>query len=160
MTAESLTALIGTKGKPIVFTMERTALRKIADAVGDRNPLYWDDEYAARSKYGSVIAPPDFYGWPAKWGPDLPFMNSSDLGGVLFAAAAKLGYFRAINGGMESEFFLPIRPGDTLVVSSEIIGVEEKEGKKGGKMLFSTIETTVVNQNGDIVLKQRSNTIH
>ena len=160
MTSEGLKGLIGKKGKPVVYVMERTALRKIADAVGDRNPLYWDDEYAAKSRYGGVIAPPDFFGWPTKWGPNLPFMSVSDLGAILFGEAAKAGYFRAINAGMEAEYFLPVRPGDTLVMSGEIVGMEEKEGKKGGKMLFSTIENTIVNQNGDIVAKQRLNTIH
>jgi acyl dehydratase len=160
MLPDGLKGLIGRKGKPIVHEVTRTDLRKIADAVGDRNPLYWDDEYAARSKYGSIIAPPDFFGWPLKWSPNQPFVNSGDLSPVLFAEVAKAGYFRAINAGMESEYFLPIRPGDTIVITSEIIGIEEKEGKKGGKMLISTIETTMINQDGAVVAKQRHNTIH
>ncbi|MCX6007037.1 MAG: MaoC family dehydratase N-terminal domain-containing protein [Chloroflexi bacterium] len=160
MTSEGLKGLIGKKGKPAVHKVELSGLRKIADAVGNRDPLYWDDEYAANTRYGGVIAPPDHFGWPVKWGPNLPFMSSSDLGAELFMTAAQAGYVRAINAGMESEYFLPVRPGDTLVISGEIVGMEEKEGKKGGKMLFSTIEQTVVNQNGDIVAKQRIMTIH
>jgi acyl dehydratase len=160
MSSEGLQGLMGKKGKPIVYEVTRTDIRKIADAVGDRNPLYWDDEYAARSKYGGIIAPPDFFGWPVKWGPNLPFVNISDLSAILFVEATKAGYHRAINAGMESEFILPIRPGDTLVATSEIVGIEEKEGKKGGKMLISTTETTIVNQNGDVVAKQRHNSIH
>ncbi|MBN1374595.1 MAG: MaoC family dehydratase N-terminal domain-containing protein [Dehalococcoidia bacterium] len=160
MTSEALAGLVGKKSKPSIQTVELTALRKIADAVGNRNPLYWDDDYAARSRYGGIIAPPDYFGCPLKWPPNAPFINSSDLGAELFAAAAQAGYFRAINGGMESEYFLPVRPGDTLVISGEIVGIEEKEGKKGGKMLISIIETTVLNQNGDVVAKQRNTTIH
>lgn len=160
MTAEALKGLIGKKGKPSVHIVELTGLRKIADAVDDRNPLYWDDEYAKQSRYGGIIAPPDYFGWPIKWGPNLPLMAASDLGAELFITAAQAGYVRAINAGMESEYFLPIRPGDRLVISGEIVGIEEKEGKKGGKMLFSTMETTIVNQNGDVVAKQRIMTIH
>lgn len=160
MTAEGLKGLIGRKGKPLVFEVTREGIRRIADAVGDRNPLYWDDEYAARSQYGSTIAPPDHFGWPVTWPPDQPFVNISDLTAVLYGEAMKAGYFRAINAGMESEFFLPVRPGDTLVISSEIVGIEEKEGKKGGKMLLSTVESTVVNQNGAVVAKQRHRGIH
>ncbi len=160
MTSEGLKGLIGKKGKPTVTKVELSGLRKIADAVDNRDPLYWDDEYAAGTRYGGVIAPPDHFGWPVKWGPNLPFMSSSDLGAELFMAAAQAGYYRAINAGMESEYFLPVRPGDILVSSGEIVGIEEKEGKKGGKMLFSTIEQTIMNQNGDIVAKQRIMTIH
>lgn len=160
MASEGLKSLIGRKGKPIVLEVTRADIRKIADAVGDRNALYWDDEYATRSKYGGIIAPPDFFGWPVQWPPNQPFVNTSDLAAQLFIEVSKAGYFRAINAGMESEYFLPIRPGDTIVITSEIIGIEEKEGKKGGKMLISTTEATAVNQNGAIVAKQRHNTIH
>ncbi|MCX6004127.1 MAG: MaoC family dehydratase N-terminal domain-containing protein [Chloroflexi bacterium] len=160
MTSEALKSLIGRKGNPQVYEVTRTDIRKIADASGDRNPLYWDDEYASRSKYGGIIAPPDFFGWPAKWEPGLTFVNSSDLFAEMAVEIAKAGYTRAINAGMESEYFLPIRPGDTIVITSEVVGIEEKEGKKGGKMLISTIEMTMVNQNGDVVARQRHSGIH
>jgi acyl dehydratase len=160
MTPDALKHLIGLKGKPQVYEVTRLDIRKIADAAGDRNPLYWDDDYAAASRYGGLISPPDFYGWPVKWAPNLPFPNSSDLGPTLFIELAKAGYPRAINAGMESEFFKPVHPGDTLIITGEIVSIEEKEGKKGGKMLLSSMEYTVVNQNGDLVAKQRHNGIH
>jgi acyl dehydratase len=160
MTPDTLKHLLGKKSTPQIFEVTRVDIRKNADASGDRNPLYWDDDYAAASRYGGVIAPPDFFGWPVKWGPNLPFVNTSDLTIFLFIEMMKAGYLRAINAGMESEYFKPIRPGDTLIITSEIISLEEKEGKKGGKMLISSIESTVVNLNGDIVAKQRQNTIH
>lgn len=160
MVAEALKSLIGRKGKPAILEVTRTDIRKVVDAAGDRNPLYWDDEYAANSKYGGIIAPPDFFGWPVKWASNLTFISSSDLFTEMSAEVAKAGYTRAINAGMESEYFLPIRPGDTIIISSEIVSIEEKEGKKGGKMLISTIETTMINQNGDVVAKQRQSGIH
>ena len=42
--------------------VEKGAIKKYADAVDDHNPLYWDDEYAKNSRYGSIIAPPGFFG--------------------------------------------------------------------------------------------------
>jgi acyl dehydratase len=160
MISDELKNLIGRKGKPMVYEVSRADLRKIADAAGDRNPLYWDDEYAAGTRYGGIIAPPDFFGWPVKWPPAQTFMNSNDLFMEMAIEIAKAGYYRAINAGMESEYFLPVRPGDTIIFSSEIVAIEEKEGKKGGKMMISTIETTMTNQNGDTVTKLRQSSIH
>jgi acyl dehydratase len=160
MTPDALKHLIGKKSRPRIHEVTRLDIRKIADAAGDRNPLYWDDDYAAGTRYGGIIAPPDFFGWPVKWAPDQTFVNSSELEEYMFIELTKAGYNRAINAGMASEFYKPIRPGDTLVISTEIVSIEEKEGKKGGKMLLSSMETTVVNQNGDIVARQRQNGIH
>jgi acyl dehydratase len=160
MALETLKHLIGKKGVPRIYEVTRLDIRKIADAAGDRNPLYWDDEYAGATRYGGMIAPPDFFGWPVKWEPDMMFPNSSDLSEYMFKELAKAGYFRAINAGMESEFFKPVRPGDTLTMVSEIISLEEKEGKTGGKMLISTVEMTVTNHKGDLVARQRLSGIH
>ena len=160
MTPESLKHLIGKGSKPTIYEVTRVDIRKIADAAGDRNPLYWDDDYAAASRYGSLIAPPDFFGWPVNWGPNLPFVFFSESSEMLFKEIFKAGYPRAINGGVESEYFKPVRPGDILSISKEIVSIEEKEGKKGGKMLISIAEMTVINQNGDIVAIQRQTTIH
>lgn len=160
MVSDSLKNLAGKKSRPVVYEVTRNSLRRIADAAGDRNPLYWDDEYAAKSRYGGIIAPPDFFGWPVKWAPDQTFVNANELFVEMVIEIARAGYFRAINAGMESEFFMPVRPGDTLILSYEIVTIEEKEGKKGGKMMFSTMEMTVTNQNGDTVAKQRQSTIH
>ena len=123
MISEGLQKLIGRKSTPIVFEVNRTDIRKIADAAGDRNPLYRDDEYASNSRYGGIIAPPDFFGWPVKWAPNQPFVYSNDLAEQIFVEVINAGYTRAINAGMESEYFRPIRPGDSIVVSSEVISI-------------------------------------
>ncbi len=160
MISEQLKSLIGKRGTPVIFEVTRLDLRKAADAAGDRNPLYWDDDYAEKSRYKGIIAPPDFFGWPVNWPPNSTFVYMSDLSGQVFIEVAKAGYHRAINAGMESEFFHPVRPGDILIMTSEVIGVEEKEGKKGGKMCISTIENTYINQRGAVVAKQRHSAIH
>ena len=35
-------------------------IRKYVNGIGDINPLYRDKEYAAKSRYGGIIAPPAF----------------------------------------------------------------------------------------------------
>ena len=34
------------------------AIRKFADGIGDPNPLWSDEEYARKTRYGSMTAPP------------------------------------------------------------------------------------------------------
>jgi acyl dehydratase len=38
----------------------RIAILKFAEGIGDTNPLWADEEYAAKTRYGSVIAPPSW----------------------------------------------------------------------------------------------------
>ena len=66
MIPEEIKKLIGTSGHPTLYEVEKGAIRRFADAVDDPNPLYHDEEYARKSKYGSMIAPPGFFGWPLK----------------------------------------------------------------------------------------------
>ena len=44
-------------GKEVI---DRTAIRRYAQAISDLNPLYIDEEFAKKSKYGGLIAPPTF----------------------------------------------------------------------------------------------------
>src|SRR6201996_7260870 len=61
---DNLRALIGV---PIEDTVEpwnyeatRDAIRHYAHGIGDDNPLWTDPEYAARTKFGGIVALPSF----------------------------------------------------------------------------------------------------
>ena len=57
MLPEEITAFIGKSEETVIMEVEKGAIKKFADAVDDPNPLYWDEEYARGSRYGSIIAP-------------------------------------------------------------------------------------------------------
>ena len=38
----------------------RIAIQKFADGIGDTNPLWTDPEYAAKTRYGAIVAPPSW----------------------------------------------------------------------------------------------------
>ena len=69
-------------------------------------------------------------------------------------AFTNAGFPLMLNAGTEFELFQPICPEDTLVASSRIADIYEREGKTGA-MLFGILESTYVNQNDDIVAKVR-----
>src|SRR5690606_33229740 len=52
------------------FPVDRTAILAFAAAIGETNPIYWDEAYAARTPLGGVIAPPTFAIASAHWNPD------------------------------------------------------------------------------------------
>ncbi|MGZ6550894.1 MAG: FAS1-like dehydratase domain-containing protein, partial [Tumebacillaceae bacterium] len=52
--------LIGRSSRPVQNEVEKGAIRKFAEAIGDPNPLYRDPEYAVNTRYGKIIAPPTF----------------------------------------------------------------------------------------------------
>ena len=144
---------VGLTNDPIVYEIERGAIKRFAQAVGDSNPLWCDDEYARNTKFGSVICPPGFFGWTAKPVPMLSGPMVQMMGE--FAAA---GFPGVLDGGIEYEIFYPIRPGDVLVASAKVADIYEKEGRTG-MSLFGVLETTYTNQNGDVVTKARMTVI-
>ncbi len=156
MLPEEVTKFIGKSGDVRITEVDKGAIRRYAEAIDDPNPLYGDEEYARNSKYGSIIAPPAFFGWPTKWGRREP-LSSEDPGEGIRAALRKVGYTNpaGVNAGEEYDFFRPVRPGDTLVATTTIKDVREREGRTGGKMVFIVRETTFINQNGDLVAKAR-----
>lgn len=163
MLPEEITQFIGKETGTSIFEVERETIRRFADAVDDPNPLYWDEEYAKKSRYGSIIAPPGFIsspwfsGRPTKWGGR--DTTSAEETRELMLALIKVGYGRVLDGGMEYEFFAPVRAGDTITASSVIKDIIGREGRTG-KMAFLFTETTYTNQNGEVVAKARGTSIH
>ena len=163
MLPEEVSKFIGQTVGSSVFEIEKEVIRRFADAVDDSNPFYWDEEYAKKSKHGSIIAPPGFISspWfsnrPSKW--PARGATSSEVTSGIRPALAKAGFSRVLDGGMEYEFFTPAKAGDTITASSVIKDIIERSGATG-KMAFLFTETTYTNQNGELVAKARSTSIH
>lgn len=145
MVPDSLKQYIGKVDPPHLREVEKGAIRRYADAVGDDNPLYHDEEYAKKSRYGCIIAPPGFFGWAKK-----TISSSEGLVGLI-GAMIEAGYAGILDGGMAYDFYLPVRVGDTLVVSPKVADITLKEGKT--KMMILRFEASYTNQNGDLVAK-------
>ena len=157
MTAEQVNKLIGKTGDSVIMEVEKGAIRKYADAVEDHNPIYWDEEYARNSRYGSITAPPGFFGWPTKWTKSRPTFTK--IREEMVDTLAQAGYSRLVDAGIEYDFFHPVRAGDTLTALPRIMSISERESK-GGKLLLSIVETAYTNQNGELVAKARQTLIH
>ena len=138
---DEMKALIGVEGAPSVLEVEKGAIKMFAQAIDDPNPLWQDEEYARKTKYGGIIAPPVFL--------------CSLRAGMAQGVERKTPFTRVLAGGDELEYFKPVKPGDTITAVSKITEYSEREGKRG-KMLFTIIETTFKNQRGEVVVIGRS----
>src|SRR5690625_7484788 len=53
-------SVIGLTGEKYTFDVEKRHVKQFAEAIGDTNPLYTDEEYASKSAYGQLVVPPTF----------------------------------------------------------------------------------------------------
>lgn len=146
MIPDEFKQFVGTLDPPHVKVVERGAIRRYAEAVGDDDPLYHNLEYARELGHADIVAPPGFFGWTVGTVPPLEAVMG------LMTAVVNAGYYRILDAGMSFDFFLPVRAGDVLVASPRVADVEEKQGKSG-TMIMCSFETAYLNQNGDVVAK-------
>ena len=94
---------LGVESAPVSYDVEKGAIRKFAEAIGDEDPIYLDEQAAQAAGFKTIIAPPTFLcTFRAQELPDL-----------------KLLYGRVrLNGGNEYEYYQPISAGDALAPSS------------------------------------------
>jgi len=114
--------------KPVVREVEKGAIQRFARAIEDPNPLWQDEEYAKKARYGGIIAPPVF---PNSLQPEGAISLAAQERLLEIAGPGKTGMV----GGAEYEWFQPIRPGDVITVTSKVVDAREREGKLG-KMLI------------------------
>jgi len=141
---DEMRKLIGVTLETVVFKVEEGAIQRYAKAIGDPNPLFNDPDFASKTKYGRLLAPPGFTGWPVKAGWDMFKLVES-----LVKAGAPP---RILDGGVEFEFFEPVGTGDVLTATTKIANMTERETSLG-KTMFTTVEVTFVNQKGNVALK-------
>jgi acyl dehydratase len=129
------------------FPVEASDIRRWAIAVHwpqTPPPIYWDEDYARTTRWGGIIAPPEFnpFAWPidrdaaTEWRPYAPEPGEPGQ--------------RLLNGGRKSVFALPIRPGDVIRARRRVRGYTEREGRFG-TMLYVEMERELVNQHDELV---------
>ncbi len=143
LTEEMRRAAIGLESDPKTIEVEKGAIIKFAEAIGDENPVYNDEEAARASRRGGLIAPPTFLRSAVSARPELPF---------------EVPFERLLDGGSDWEYFEPVRPGDRITAVSRIEDINERNGRIG-LMLISTIIITYTNQFGQVVATQTNTSI-
>ncbi len=127
-------------------------LQRFAIAVGDLNPLYFDDEAARRAGYPGIVAPPNYLSSIFGWGAGPAEKDLREDGTMpTDVAFIPLPGARLMGGGQELEFVQPVRPGDEITLERRLVDVERREGRSGVLTLLKT-EKRYMNQRSELLL--------
>lgn len=127
-----------------VVEIEKGMIERFVTAIEDPNPLWSDEEFAKKSRYHSIIAPPSFvYG--------LNYFGKPPIESFMELQPFKLDtLMKYLDGGIECEFFKVIRPGDILFSTITLANLYERSGSSG-KMLFTVYRVKWTNQKGEMI---------
>ncbi len=144
------------------FPVEAGHILMFARAIGDTNPLYTDSEAAARSEAGGVVAPPTFTQASSQFDPE--YMHRPKPGHAWVGSgreptgiprAEKASGGGSLHAEQHFEFHQPVLAGDVLSIEKEEGAAWEKEGRRGGRLLFREFITRFRNQHGELVVTAR-----
>ena len=148
---DEMRAAIGKQVASATLEVEKTGCRMFARAVGHKDLIYYDEEYAKSKGYRNIVAPPGFLGTPV-FNPGKAESTVNLLGGF------GIPYSRFLNGGNEYEYIDTICAGDTITSSTKIADFQERTGGMG-PMLITIIQVDYKNQDGKLVAIGRNTTL-
>jgi len=135
-------------------------IRHWVDALDDRNPIYLDEEAAASTRFGGIVAPPAML---QAWSMPRPKIEGiAERGGAPDDITSdnpiipldEAGYVGTLATNSELEFLRYLRPGDHLHVASEVESISALKTTSLGKGYFVTWVTTYFDQNDEVVGRQ------
>ena len=149
---EDLEAMVGDSKRTVEGL--RVAPGKVAEfarAVRDDNPAHYDAKAAADRGFDAVPAPLTFTRVSA-----FPHNRPEGVEGTGFDLGLEPV---VIHGEQAYEFERPLVAGDVLDGETTLAEVYQREGRRGGTMTFVEYETAYYDQDGDLVVTDRSTAI-
>ncbi len=149
-------------GAPAVAPDEvnRPMIRHWVDALDDRNPVYLDDQLAATTRFGGIVAPPAML---QAWTMPRPRIEGiAERGGAPDEIASDnpiralddAGYVGTLATNSELEFERYLRPGDLLRTSTELETLSDRKTTALGQGYFVTWVTTYTDREDQVVGRQ------
>ncbi len=141
------------------FPVDRTAVMLFARALLDIRPEFSDPDAAETKALGGIVVPPTFVQSSAHWQPDYGLDLTRPRKGpppVRGGGGGGGGVGRGLHAEQHYEYHHPIHTGDTLTVTSRPGERWERQGRRGGKLLFSESITEYRNQDGVLCVTARS----
>lgn len=137
---------------PVTVEIDRRESQRYAYAVGDVNPVYFDEAAARAAGHRTIIAPPTFVTHAVV--PPRPNEELREDGLWRDVARVRLDVERMMFGGEEWDFLEPVCVGDSVTAETRLADVDQKDGSKG-PFVRVVRETTFTNQDGTVVARSR-----
>jgi acyl dehydratase len=139
------TEAIGKRSQKVKCIVERGAVRKFAESIGDLHPIFIDEKTGERSRYGRNIAPPTF-------------PRVFDYGVIEELSLPAKGL---IHGEQTFHYERPLFVGEEIYCSQEVKKYYERKGKQGymgflvikrygetseGELIFTDEQVVIINE--------------
>lgn len=133
-------SLIGSSVAPFFVEIEKGAIRRFAEAIGERANMYFDEAAAKSLGYPGIVAPPTF---PTTFRPPVKpaWIQGLDEG-------------RFLAGEQGFRYRRPIVAGDRLQCELRFVDVQDKRSSKGTMELIVQ-DLVVTSTSGDLVCVNR-----
>ena len=122
-------------------------IRRAGDGIGDCNPLWRDEQHAAKSRFGMITAMPSFV-----------YSTSLGVGAAIQGNIhpARTRDFAMNYAGGELEIYRPIWLGDTITCHEQVGPVVRKESGRIGPFCICTGLVSYFNQRHELVATKRT----
>jgi len=137
-----------------LLIMTSSDIRRYADATGDRNPLWFDDEYAKSAGYKGRLLPPTLVGWVPFSLRENPDGSSAQAPDLRRQIPVPENYTNVRNAGSETEWLQPAYPGEQLSTQSCLVDIVACQGR-AGLGIYITQEEQILNARDEMVLRRR-----
>lgn len=149
------------------FPIEAGHVLTFARAIGDT--AYSDERFAADG-FSGAVAPPTFVqasaqfdpDYPLRPRPDAPWMGSpapTPIDAVEAEVAIPDSGSQVLHAEQSYEFVRPVRVGDVLTATTRDGKTWEKDGRRGGRMVFGELITEYRDAAGDLVVTATAVTV-
>jgi acyl dehydratase len=126
---------IGRRSSPITLEVEKGAIRDFARAIGEDDPLSFDEDYARASRFGALVAPPTYVSRL------VPEVMQADL------LVLDLPFARYVHGEDVVTSHRPILAGDVITAVGIYSDAFSKDGRQG-PMVFQFVDVVLTRQDG------------
>jgi acyl dehydratase len=110
-------------------TITREHVDRYAEMTGDRNPLHFDEEYAAKTPFGRLV------------------VHGGLTSGILNALVAEdMPGPGTVFMSMDLQFLKPVFVGDTITATAKVLEVHEKKP-------VCTLAVSIARDDGEVVLE-------
>ncbi len=139
-------SFVGKSFDPFTFEVDKSKIKELAQALGDDNPIFFDDEAARARGLPGIVASPTFPSLFKMWGESGSAAHIKAMGGAAL---------RLLHGEEEYEYFGLVQPGNVITGQTKVVNIEEKKGRSSILDIVK-VQTDYHNQADELVVTTRT----